>query len=89
MTRKTVGIEIRHDRNCPARQGKHCACSPGYRAEAHSAADERRVRKTFRTLAWPAGSMMCGPRQSRSTVSDAAIRELFANSRSSADDLPG
>ena len=51
MSRKTPGIEIRHDRNCPAREGKRCACSPGYRAEAHSPLDKRRVRKTFRTLA--------------------------------------
>src|SRR4051812_42728677 len=51
MSRKTPGIEIRHERTCASRQGKRCNCSPSYRAEAHGAVDGRRVRETFRTLA--------------------------------------
>jgi integrase len=51
MSRKTAGIETRHHRDCPARRGKRCTCTPGYRAEASSAIEGRRVRRTFGTLA--------------------------------------
>ena len=51
MSRTNTGIEIRHDRSCPARAGKRCRCTPSYRAEAHSAVEGKRVRKTFRNLA--------------------------------------
>jgi hypothetical protein len=50
MSRKTTGIEIRHERACPAKQGRRCNCKPAYRAEAFSVVDQRRVRKTVNAL---------------------------------------
>src|SRR5690348_3464379 len=49
--RRHVGIEIRHVRSCAANRGGKCSCQPKYRAEAWSARDGRRLRKTFPTLA--------------------------------------
>jgi integrase len=46
-----VGIEVRHKGTCASRRGKKCSCQPSYRGEAWSARDERRIRKTFPTLA--------------------------------------
>ncbi len=45
------GIEIRHARACPSRQGGACACSPGYRAVVRSRRDNRKIQKTFSTPA--------------------------------------
>src|SRR5947209_12983340 len=45
------GIEIRHARGCPARQGKACTCTPSYRATAWSKRDGRLIRRTFSTEA--------------------------------------
>jgi integrase len=49
--RRYVGIEVRHRRGCPASSGGACSCQPSYRAEAWSARDRRRLRKTFPTFA--------------------------------------
>ena len=49
--RRHVGIEVRHSNRCPADAGGKCSCQPSYRAEAWSARDGRRLRKTFPTLA--------------------------------------
>jgi integrase len=49
--RRHVGIEVRHNRNCASKRGGNCSCQPAYRAEAWSARDQRRIRKTFPTLA--------------------------------------
>ena len=46
-----VGIEVRHRGSCPANAGGACGCQPSYRAEVWSARDQRRIRKTFPTLA--------------------------------------
>jgi len=45
------GIEIRHERSCPSRRGARCGCSPSYRAYVYSPRDERRLRRSFRSLA--------------------------------------
>jgi integrase len=45
------GIEVRHARSCAAREGKRCACEPGYRVATYDAVSKRKVSKTFRTLA--------------------------------------
>ncbi|HEX4669850.1 MAG TPA: site-specific integrase [Solirubrobacterales bacterium] len=40
-------VKKRHSRNCPAKRGKRCSCSGGYRAEVYSPRDEKKIRKTF------------------------------------------
>lgn len=45
------GIEVRHARDCRARTGGRCSCTPSYRAVAWSKRDKRLVRKTFATEA--------------------------------------
>ncbi len=46
-----AGIEVRHARQCDARAGGRCSCTPSYRAVAWSQRDKRLVRKTFATEA--------------------------------------
>jgi integrase len=46
-----TGIEVRHSKGCASREGRKCNCRPTYQASAWSARDEKRLRKTFPTLA--------------------------------------
>jgi len=46
-----VGIETRHTRACRSHVGARCNCTATYRAHVWSARDEKRIRKTFPTLA--------------------------------------
>jgi integrase len=46
-----TGIEVRHAKACASREGRRCTCRPTYQASAWSARDEKRIRKTFPTLA--------------------------------------
>lgn len=49
---KHTGIEIRHSKGCQVTGGtERCSCTPTYRAEAFSARDGRKLRKTFKSLA--------------------------------------
>lgn len=49
--RKHTGIQTRHQAECASHDGRSCNCSPGYRAEVWSHRDNRKIRKTFPTLA--------------------------------------
>jgi integrase len=51
MSRKATGIEVRHQRGCAANHGRRCTCKPKYRAEAFSVVEDRRIRRTFQSLA--------------------------------------
>jgi integrase len=46
-----AGIEIRHGKRCRSRSGGACSCRPTYQASVWSAAEQKRIRKTFPTLA--------------------------------------
>lgn len=46
-----AGIEVRHRTTCATRSGATCNCKPGYQASVWSAAEGKRLRKTFPTLA--------------------------------------
>ena len=45
------GIETRHSRACNTRTGGRCSCRPTYQASAWSARENKRLRRTFPTLA--------------------------------------
>jgi integrase len=45
------GIEVRHRKGCAEASGGRCACRPTYQASVWSAAERKRLRKTFPTLA--------------------------------------
>jgi integrase len=45
------GIEVRHRTTCACRTGGKCNCKPAYQASVWSARDQKRLRKTFPTLA--------------------------------------
>jgi hypothetical protein len=45
-----TGIEPRHQRHCPARDGKSCACTPTFQAQVWSPNDRKPIRKTFATI---------------------------------------
>jgi integrase len=42
-----AAIKKRHSSKCPAKRGKRCNCSGGYRAEVYSPRDKKKIRKTF------------------------------------------
>ncbi|MGH3102838.1 MAG: hypothetical protein ACRDN6_01915, partial [Gaiellaceae bacterium] len=46
-----TGIEVRHARACASREGGKCNCRPTYQASVWSPRDQKRLRKTFPTLA--------------------------------------
>ncbi|HET7646977.1 MAG TPA: tyrosine-type recombinase/integrase [Gaiellaceae bacterium] len=46
-----AGIEIRHGKRCRSRSGGQCSCRPTYQASVWSAVEQKRIRKTFPTLA--------------------------------------
>jgi len=48
MSARRTGIEVRHRGRCP---GDPCRCRPAYRAWIYSAAEGRRIRRTFPTYA--------------------------------------
>jgi integrase len=44
------GIESRHQRRCPSRDGGSCSCAPSFQAQVWSPRDRRPIRKTFATV---------------------------------------
>jgi integrase len=46
-----AGIEVRHRTTCASRSGGKCNCKPAYQASVWSASEQKRLRKTFPTLA--------------------------------------
>jgi integrase len=46
-----AGIEIRHGKRCRSRSGGACSCKPTYQASVWSAVEQKRIRRTFPTLA--------------------------------------
>jgi integrase len=46
-----AGIEIRHSKVCRSRSGGACNCKPTYQASVWSAVEQKRIRKTFPSLA--------------------------------------
>lgn len=59
--RQEQGIAVRHQRGCRSADGGRCNCQPSFQARAWSAAAEREVRRSFRSLsdarAWRARAM--------------------------------
>jgi integrase len=47
----TPGIRARHSRSCRTRDGGTCNCTPTFEAWVYSKRDEKKVRKSFPTLA--------------------------------------
>jgi integrase len=45
------GIRARHSRSCTSRSGGSCTCKPTFEAYVYSATDQRKIGKTFPTLA--------------------------------------
>jgi integrase len=45
------GIEVRHAKGCRALSGGRCGCTPSYRVRVWSNREQRRVRKSFTSLA--------------------------------------
>jgi integrase len=51
MPRLPEGISLRHARSCPGSSGGRCRCTPTYQAQAWSQRDQRRLTRTFPSLA--------------------------------------
>jgi integrase len=47
----TPGIVVRHSRGCTERRANDCPCKPSFEAWVWSRRDDRKIRKTFATLA--------------------------------------
>jgi integrase len=78
------GITVRHKRQCPARTGARCSCSPAYQAQVYDRRVGKRVTRTFATLAaarnWrqdAAGSIRRGELSVGAGVSIAAASALW------------
>ncbi len=50
-SRSRAGIQTCHRTGCANKEGKYCNCKPTYRAEVWSPRDEKKIRKTFSSLA--------------------------------------
>ena len=46
-----TGITVRHLNACASHEGRKCNCHPTFQASAYSARDQKRLKKTFPTLA--------------------------------------
>ncbi len=46
-----AGIDVRHRTTCASQSGGKCNCKPAYQASVWSAREQKRLRKTFSTLA--------------------------------------
>jgi hypothetical protein len=46
-----AGTQTMHRTGCASKEGKYCNCKPTYRAEVWSPRDEKKIRKTFSSLA--------------------------------------
>jgi integrase len=51
MRKTPTGIRVRHGRGCATTAGKRCTCRPTYEAAVFSTRDNRKIRRTFPTLA--------------------------------------
>ncbi len=83
MARTTTGIDVRHGRTCPAARNPdaRCRCSPSYQAHVWSARDQKRIRKTFPTLAeakaWRAESLVALHRGTMRAPTAASLRQVW------------
>jgi integrase len=77
---RNVGIEIRHSKTCPAREGANCRCKPTYQASVWSARDNRRIRRTFPTPSaaktWRADAMTALHKGTMRAPSSATLRQV-------------
>jgi integrase len=80
--RPPTGIVVRHSsRKCPAHNGGSCKCpgGPAYQAAVYSRAEDRKIRKTFPTLAearsWRADSSVALRKGELHSPSKAVLRQ--------------
>jgi integrase len=89
---KTVGIDVRHRKACPAAHNpaSRCTCTPSYQAHVWSAREAKRIRKTFRTLAeakaWRGEALVALRRGTMRAPSAATLREVWETWRTAALD---
>src|SRR5437016_4060531 len=78
-----AGIAVRHQRSCPARQAGRCRCKPGYQATVYSARDQKRIRRTFPTLAaarqWRAEAILAVRRGELTASRSPTLRDAVAD----------
>ncbi|MGH7129897.1 MAG: hypothetical protein ACREIV_15105, partial [Planctomycetaceae bacterium] len=80
--RMPEGINIRHGRPCPGRDGGRCRCSPTYQGQVWSARDGKRLSRSFPTLAaakaWRADSLVALRTGTLAPPSRRTLREAAA-----------
>lgn len=73
------GIQVRHSKLCPTRDGGRCKCKPTYQANVWSAREGKRIFKTFPTLAaakaWRADAQVALRKGTMRAGSSATLRE--------------
>jgi integrase len=83
MARTTTGIDVRHARTCPAVRNRdaRCRCSPSYQVHVWSAREQKRIRKTFPTLAeakaWRAEALVALRRGTMRAPTAATLRQVW------------
>src|SRR5437899_1071776 len=84
MATSITGIDVRHRNACPALRNAdaRCKCKPSYQAHVWSVRDQKRIRKTFATLAeakaWRAEALVALRRGTMRAPSSATLREVWA-----------
>jgi integrase len=80
--RQHEGIEPRHQRHCPVRNGKTCSCTLTFQAQVWSPKDRWPIRKTFPTIseakAWRQESQVALRRGTLRAPSPTALKEAAA-----------
>src|SRR3954452_21460968 len=81
-TRSPEGIRVRHSRSCRCRDGGRCNCAPSYEAWVFLKRENRKLRKTFPTLAaaksWRADAVEAANRGARRGPVQTTLREAAA-----------
>ncbi len=83
MARATIGIDVRHTRACPAARSTEarCRCKPSYQAHVWSAREQKRIRKTFPTLAeakaWRAEALVALRRGMMRAPTSTTLRQVW------------
>src|SRR4051812_21135075 len=81
-TRSPEGIRVRHSRSCRSRDGGRCSCTPSYEAWVFLKRVNRKLRKTFPTLAaaksWRADAVAAANRGKLRGPVQTTLREAAA-----------
>jgi integrase len=76
---RAAGIRVRHARSCRSREGARCNCRPRTRRGSTRSANDKKIRKTFKSLAearsWRADAESAVRKQTLRAPSKLTVRQ--------------